>query len=75
MQIALFSIWFIEFLAFIALIVGINLKETKVRNSVCICQQHCSAVLTASCAFSPVGCPRCRASSGSSGAMCKRSAT
>jgi hypothetical protein len=33
-QVALFSIWFIEFLAFIGLVIGIVLKETKASGSI-----------------------------------------
>lgn len=34
MQVALFSVWFIEFLAFIGLVIGIVLKETKASGSI-----------------------------------------
>lgn len=34
LQVALFSIWFIEFLAFIGLVIGIVLKETKASGSI-----------------------------------------
>ena len=55
LQVALFSIWLIEFLAFIGLVIGIVLKETKASGSI---DRACTSN-SANCQQSPGPSDRC----------------